>query len=114
MIERRFIRSATVTKLPVHLLQAVLTLRSLNAVTGAQGLAEVNNALGADPLAAAEQTDLLAISNWINAGALSGDKIERWFKLEAVVMAANHGGPLYGTDVLLKAKLENLIGGVLG
>ena len=114
MIERRFISSSGVTQLSVHLLQAVLTAKSLNGITNGQALSEINNSLGASPLIAAEQTDLVAVSNWVNAGLLSLDKIERWFKLESVIMLANHGGPLYGSENLLKSKLENLIGSLLG
>jgi hypothetical protein len=113
MIERRFIAASGISQFPLHLMQALLTLRSLNSMTAGQALTEANTYLSTTPLVANEQTDLGAISTWVNGGALSIDKITRWFNLEAVLSCAIHGGPLYGTEALLKAKLEALIGGPL-
>lgn len=112
MIERRFTKTSTHENLPVHVVQAVFAQILMGEMTQNEGLAELNNSV-TETLNTGEQGDLQAILNWISAGSTTLDKLVRWHKIETTLMLARAAGPKYGTEPLLKSKIENIIGGSL-
>lgn len=113
MIERRFAPDTTVDRLSVHVTQSTLAARlSGDLSTNVQARDELNSSIS-DTLTANEQTDLMDIITWLDGGATIPDKLARWHRLESVLMLSWHGGPNFGTQALLKAAIENMIGGTL-
>lgn len=113
MIERRFITDSGFVKIPMHAFQSITTLRLFGTIDDATAKTEMNANINGETLAAGEETDLIAMTDWIATGTGTDGKIANWFELSAPLECALHEGPLYDTEAKLKTAIEAVIGSSL-